>query len=267
MLKHQECLRARRRMRIHFTKYSHLFLPPFPWLMRAEYPSSGQGLGGRCCHRPAGQGELSPKGKFTANWIVCLCLKNPCLCEPVAESGLVPEATSSPAPAAGEGGSGTGRGVWAGAPVPPASSLGPVLSARPADSFLRTHPVLPLHRSHTCPVPGGHAGSSCRDMVHIGTFKTTGDLRGGTQHTDARRAGGASPWSASLPPGARTRAASPGTAGASGSAGAAGSRGRFLELAAGAAPVWIREHREPRDPPPPGAVYSPASSPLFLKTV
>lgn len=220
-------------------------------------------MGGRCCHHPAGQGELSPKGKFRANWIVCLCLKNPCLCEPVAERGLVPEATSSPAPAAGEGGSGTGHGVWAGAPVPPASSLGPVLSTRPTNSFLRTHPVFPLHRSHAC---CRHTGSSCRDTVHIGTFKTADDLRGGTQHTYARRAGGASPWSTCLPPGARTGAASPGAAGASGSAEAAGSRGRVLERAVGAAPVLIREHQEPRDPPPPGAVYSPASSPLFLKT-
>lgn len=182
------------------------------------------------------------------------------------------KATSSPASVAGMRVAlalvvGSGRVPPSHQPPPLASTQGshtlsPVLSPCPTDSFLHTHLVFPLHRSHACPVLAVvvlevHIETRCKSeylkpRMTCREVSSTRTYAGLVEHPRGVHPCHLARWQL----GTQTRATSPGAAGASGSAEAVGRRGHFLEPALGAALVLILGHHELRDPPPPGAVYS-----------
>lgn len=124
------------------------------------------------------------------------------------------------------------------APVQSSRTLVPMLSPSPTTSFLHTHLVFPLHRSHTSPVPVVvmlevclearckseylEGWMTCREVAGTCTYAVSVEHPRGTCpcHLTCQRLG-----TQIRQLGTWIRAASPEAAGASGSVEAAGSRG------------------------------------------
>lgn len=87
ILNHQECLHTNCRVRIHFTKYSHLFLPPFPNTV-SRIPFLRQISRERCVPPPRRVRRAVSKGKIYSELDRLPLFKNPCTWKSVVESGL-----------------------------------------------------------------------------------------------------------------------------------------------------------------------------------